>query len=195
MPVGVPKVPFDLPEDEESTWADLYNRLYQQRFLFLGQEVESEISNQLVGLMVYLSLEDKSKDLFLFINSPGGEVFSGLAIFDIMRAVQADVQTVCVGTAASMASLILAGGEITKRLAFPHGRVMIHQPASSFYRLTADYGIDESDQIQLIRRDVANLYVEITGKKFWKIYKDMQRDTFMSAEDAQAHGIVDMVGD
>jgi len=195
MPVGVPKVPFDLPEDEESTWADLYNRLYQQRFLFLGQEVESEISNQLVGLMVYLSLEDKSKDLFLFINSPGGEVFSGLAIFDIMRAVQADVQIVCVGTAASMASLILAGGEITKRLAFPHGRVMIHQPASSFYRQTADYGIDESDQIQLIRRDVANLYVEITGKIFWKIYKDMQRDTFMSAEDAQAHGIVDMVGD
>jgi len=97
MPIGVPKVPFQLPEDEESTWTDLYNRLYQQRLLFLGQEVESEISNQLVGLMVYLSLEDKSKDLFLFINSPGGEVISGLAIFNMMRVVQADVQTICVG--------------------------------------------------------------------------------------------------
>lgn len=120
MPIGVPKVPFRLPEDDEASWVDLYNRLYQERLLFLGQEVNSEISNQLVGLMVFLSLDDKNKDLYLFINSPGGEVLSGMAIFDIMQIVEAEVQTVCVGLAASMGSLLLVGGEITKRLAFPH---------------------------------------------------------------------------
>nr|YP_010173373.1 clp protease proteolytic subunit [Medicago tenoreana]QSJ48607.1 clp protease proteolytic subunit [Medicago tenoreana] len=194
MPVGVPKVPFNLPHDEEETWTDLYNRLYRQRFLFLGQEVESEISNQIVGLMVYLSAEDKSKDLYLFINSPGGEVISGLAIFDMMRTVLADVQTVAVGVAASMASLILAGGVINKRLAFRHSRVMIHQPASSFYRVTTDCGVEESNQIQIIREDMVRLYIEITGKSYSKIYTDMHRDAFMSAEDAQAHGIVDDIG-
>lgn len=120
MPLGVPKVPFLVPGDDEASWIDLYNRLFQERLLFLGQEVNSEISNQLVGLMVYLSLEDKNKDLYLFINSPGGEVISGMAIFDTMQFVEAEVQTVCVGLAASMGSLILVGGEITKRLAFPH---------------------------------------------------------------------------
>lgn len=120
MPIGVPKVPFRLPEDDDASWVDLYNRLYQERLLFLGQEVNSEISNQLVGLMVYLSLQDKNKDLYLFINSPGGEVISGMAIFDIMQLVEAEVHTVCVGLAASMGSLLLVGGEFTKRLAFPH---------------------------------------------------------------------------
>lgn len=120
MPIGVPKVPFTLPEDDEASWVDLYNRLYQERLLFLGQEVNSEISNQITGLMVYLSLEDKTKDLYLFINSPGGEVLSGMAIFDIMQIVEAEVHTVCVGLAASMGSLLLVGGEFTKRLAFPH---------------------------------------------------------------------------
>ena len=120
MPIGVPKVPFRLPEDDDASWVDLYNRLFQERLLFLGQEVNSEISNQLVGLMVYLSLEDKNKDLYLFINSPGGEVISGMAIFDIMQLVEAEVHTVCVGLAASMGSLLLVGGEFTKRLEFPH---------------------------------------------------------------------------
>nr|YP_010566916.1 clp protease proteolytic subunit [Medicago ciliaris]UZC32595.1 clp protease proteolytic subunit [Medicago ciliaris] len=136
MPIGVPKVPFTLPEDDDATWIDLYNRLFQERLLFLGQEVNSEISNQLVGLMVYLSLEDKTKDLYLFINSPGGEVISGMGVFDIMQTVEADVQTVGVGLAASMGSLLLVGGEITKRLAFPHARIMMHQPATSFYEAT-----------------------------------------------------------
>lgn len=120
MPVGVPKVPYLIPGDEDASWIDLYNRLYQERLLFLGQEINSEISNQISGLMVYLSLEDKTRDLYLFINSPGGEVISGMGIFDIMHVVQAEVQTVCVGVAASMASILLLGGEITKRLAFPH---------------------------------------------------------------------------
>nr|UZC31835.1 clp protease proteolytic subunit [Medicago italica] len=195
MPIGVPKVPFQLPEDDEASWVDLYNRLYQQRFLFLGQEVNTEISNQLVGLMVYLSLEDKSRDLYLFINSPGGEVISGMAIFDIMQVVEAEVHTVCLGLAASMGSLLLVGGEFTKRLAFPHARVMIHQPATSLYEGQAGECMLEADELRKMRQTITNIYVQRTGKAYWQIYKDMERDCFMSAEEAQSHGIVDMVAD
>ncbi|KAL1134179.1 hypothetical protein V6Z11_A12G088700 [Gossypium hirsutum] len=134
MPIGVPKVPFRNPGEEDAVWVDVYNRLYRERLLFLGQEVDSEISNQLIGLMVYLSIENDTKDLYLFINSPGGWVIPGVAIYDTMQFVQPDVHTICMGLAASMGSFLLAGGEITKRLAFPHARVMIHQPASSFMR-------------------------------------------------------------
>nr|YP_010566145.1 clp protease proteolytic subunit [Medicago granadensis]UZC30925.1 clp protease proteolytic subunit [Medicago granadensis] len=195
MPIGVPKVPFTLPEDEDATWIDLYNRLYQQRFLFLGQEVNNEISNQLVGLMVYLSLEDKTKDLYLFINSPGGEVISGMGIFDIMQTVEADVQTVCVGLAASMGSLLLVGGEITKRLAFPHARIMIHQPATSLPDEQSGECLLEADELLIMRTDMVKIYVQRTGKPSWQISRDMNRDLFMSAEEAQAHGIVDTVSD
>lgn len=122
MPVGIPKVPFIFPGDcyDDASWVDLYNRLYRQRILFLTQEINSEVSNQLVGLMVYLSIEDKTKDLYLFINSPGGGLIAGMAIYDTLHFVRAEVQTICMGLAASMASLILVGGEITKRIAFPH---------------------------------------------------------------------------
>nr|YP_009656691.1 clp protease proteolytic subunit [Medicago pironae]QCO73582.1 clp protease proteolytic subunit [Medicago pironae] len=195
MPIGVPKVPFKLPEDDEASWVDLYNRLFQERLLFLGQEVNSEISNQLVGLMVYLSLEDKNKDLYLFINSPGGEVISGMAIFDIMQLVEAEVHTVCVGLAASMGSLLLVGGEFTKRLAFPHARVMIHQPATSLYEGQAGECMLEANELLKMRKTMTNIYAQRTGKASWQIYKDMERDLYMSAEEAQAHGIVDTVAD
>nr|WFG49798.1 ATP-dependent Clp protease proteolytic subunit [Caragana rosea] len=195
MPVGVPKVPFLLPGDDDASWIDLYNRLFQERLLFLGQEVDSEISNQLVGVMVYLSLEDKTKDLYLFINSPGGGVISGMAMFDAMQFVEADVQTVCVGLAASMGSLLLVGGEITKRLAFPHARVMIHQPASSFYEGQTAECMLEANELLKLRQTMTNIYAQRTGKPSWQISKDMERDHYMSAEEAQAHGIVDMVGE
>lgn len=100
----------------------LINRLYRQRLLFLGQDVESEISNQIIGLMIYLSIEDENKDQYLFINSPGGGVIAGIAIYDTMQFVKPDIHTICMGLAASMGSFILVGGEITKRLAFPHAR-------------------------------------------------------------------------
>nr|UCS40760.1 clp protease proteolytic subunit [Astragalus nuttallianus var. imperfectus] len=195
MPVGLPKVPYLIPGDDEASWIDLYNRLYQERLLFLGQEVNSEISNQLVGLMVYLSLEDKTKDLYLFINSPGGDVISGMAMFDAMHFVEAEVQTVCVGLAASMASLLLLGGEITKRLAFPHARVMIHQPASSFQEGQTVECIQEAIELLKMRETITQIYAQKTGKPSWQISKDMERDFFMSAEEAQAYGIVDMIAD
>uniref|UniRef100_UPI0030E15291 ATP-dependent Clp protease proteolytic subunit n=1 Tax=Hedysarum flavescens TaxID=2710877 RepID=UPI0030E15291 len=120
MPVGVPKVPFLISGEEEASWVDLYNIIYRSRLLFLGQEIKSEISNQLCGMMVFLNIENQKKDIFLFINSPGGTIIPGMAIFDIMQGIQAPVNTVCVGIAASMASLILVGGEFKKRTAFPH---------------------------------------------------------------------------
>nr|YP_010964328.1 ATP-dependent Clp protease proteolytic subunit [Astragalus tumbatsica]WNM88906.1 ATP-dependent Clp protease proteolytic subunit [Astragalus tumbatsica] len=193
MPVGVPKVPYLVPGDEEASWIDLYNRLYQERLLFLGQEINSEISNQLVGLMVYLSLEDKTKDLYLFINSPGGEIISGMGMFDAMHFVQAEVQTVCVGLAASMASLLLVGGEITKRLAFPH--VMIHQPASSLLEGPTGECMLEVNELQKMCETIIQIYAQRTGQPSWQISKDMERNFYMSAEEAQAYGIVDMVAE
>nr|YP_010758700.1 ATP-dependent Clp protease proteolytic subunit [Caragana tibetica]WEW73241.1 ATP-dependent Clp protease proteolytic subunit [Caragana tibetica] len=195
MPIGVPKVPFLVPGDDDASWVELYNRLFHERLLFLGQEINGEISNQLTGLMIYLSLEDKSKDLYLFINSPGGGVISGMAMFDTMQFVEAEVQTVCVGLAASMASLLLVGGEITKRLAFPHARVMIHQPASSFYEGQSEECSLEANEIAIMREHLTNIYVQRTGKPSWQISEDLERDSFMSAEEAQAHGIVDMVSE
>nr|YP_009458714.1 clp protease proteolytic subunit [Fagus engleriana]YP_009568648.1 clp protease proteolytic subunit [Fagus crenata]YP_009573847.1 clp protease proteolytic subunit [Fagus sylvatica]YP_010270713.1 clp protease proteolytic subunit [Fagus japonica var. multinervis]YP_010305430.1 clp protease proteolytic subunit [Fagus lucida]YP_011010862.1 clp protease proteolytic subunit [Fagus orientalis]YP_011010944.1 clp protease proteolytic subunit [Fagus grandifolia]YP_011018039.1 clp protease proteolyti len=193
MPIGVPKVPFRSPGEEDASWVDI-NRLYRERLLFLGQEVDSEISNQLIGLMVYLSLEDDTKDLYFFINSPGGWVIPGVAIYDTMQFVRPDVQTICMGLAASMGSFILVGGEITKRLAFPHARrVMIHQPASSFYEAQTGEFILEAEELLKLRETITRVYVQRTGKPLWVVSEDMERDAFMSATEAQAHGIVDLV--
>nr|YP_009753114.1 clp protease proteolytic subunit [Corallocarpus boehmii]QIT06186.1 clp protease proteolytic subunit [Corallocarpus boehmii] len=194
MPIGVPKVPFRNPGEEDSVWIDIYNRLYRERLLFLGQQVDSEISNQLIGLMVYLSMEDETKDLYLFLNSPGGWVIPGVAIYDTMQFVRPNVQTICVGLAASMGSFLLAGGQITKRVAFPHARVMIHQPASSFFQAQTAEFILEAEELLKLRETITTVYVQRTGKPFWVVSEDMERDVFMSATEAQAHGIVDLVG-
>nr|YP_010330537.1 clp protease proteolytic subunit [Urtica macrorrhiza]YP_010330619.1 clp protease proteolytic subunit [Urtica dioica subsp. xingjiangensis]YP_010420973.1 clp protease proteolytic subunit [Urtica angustifolia]YP_010421221.1 clp protease proteolytic subunit [Urtica chamaedryoides]YP_010421304.1 clp protease proteolytic subunit [Urtica dioica]YP_010421387.1 clp protease proteolytic subunit [Urtica domingensis]YP_010421469.1 clp protease proteolytic subunit [Urtica hyperborea]YP_010421551.1 cl len=193
MPIGVPKVPFRSPGEEDASWVDVLNRLYRERFLFLGQDVDTEISNQLIGLMVYLSIEDDTKDLYLFINSPGGWVIPGLGIYDTMQFVQPDVQTICIGLAASMGSFILVGGEITKRLAFPHARVMIHQPSSSFYQASTGDFILEAEELLTLRETLTKVYVQRTGKSLWVVSEDMERDVFMSAIEAQTHGLVDLV--
>nr|USG52849.1 clp protease proteolytic subunit [Laportea aestuans] len=193
MPIGVPKVPFRNPGEEDASWVDVLNRLYRERFLFLGQEVDSDISNQIVGLMVFLSIEDETRDLYLFINSPGGWVLPGLGIYDTMQFVQPDVQTICIGFAASMASFILVGGEITKRLAFPHARVMIHQPSGAFYEASMGDVIVEAEELLTLREILTKVYVQRTGQSLWVVSEDMERDVFMSATEAQAHGLVDLV--
>nr|YP_009271493.1 ClpP [Eclipta prostrata]ANW47986.1 ClpP [Eclipta prostrata] len=193
MPIGVPKVPFRSPGEEDASWVDIY-RLYRERLLFLGQEVDSEISNQLIGLMIYLSIEDDTQDLYLFINSPGGWVIPGVALYDTMQFVQPDVHTICMGSAASMGSFILVGGEITKRLAFPHAcRVMIHQPAGSFSEVATGEFILEVGELLKLRETLTRVYVQRTGKPLWVVSEDMERDVFMSATEAQAYGIVDLV--
>nr|QXE45793.1 ATP-dependent clp protease proteolytic subunit [Haloragodendron glandulosum] len=193
MPIGVPKVPFRIPGEEDATWVDV-NRLYRERLLFLGQEIDSEVGNQLIGLMIYLTIEDETKELYLFINSPGGWVVPGLAIYDTMRFVRPDVHTICMGMAASMGSFLLVGGEITKRLAFPHARVMIHQPASSFYETQTGEFILEAEELLNLRETITRVYVQRTGKPFWVVSEDLERDVFMSATEAQAHGLIDLVG-
>ena len=115
MPIGVPKVPFRLPGEPSAQWVDLYNRLYRERVLFLCQALDDELANQLIGIMLYLNAEEKSKGLYIYINSPGGSVTCGIAVYDTMNYVKADVTTICVGTAASMASFVLAGGDRGKR--------------------------------------------------------------------------------
>nr|YP_009947839.1 clp protease proteolytic subunit [Cerbera manghas]QOH92375.1 clp protease proteolytic subunit [Cerbera manghas] len=192
MPIGVPKAPFRSPGEEDASWVDL-NRLYRERFLFLGEEVESEISNQIIGLMIYLSIEDSRKELYLFINSPGGWVIPGVGIYDTMQLVRPDVNTICVGVAASMGSFILIGGEITKRLAFPRARVMIHQPASTFYDERASEFILEAEELLKLREILTKVYVRRTGKPLWIISEDMERDVFMSATEAKTYGIIDLV--
>nr|YP_010449057.1 ATP-dependent Clp protease proteolytic subunit [Exbucklandia populnea]YP_010689175.1 ClpP-like protease [Exbucklandia tonkinensis]WVH32295.1 ClpP-like protease [Exbucklandia longipetala]UTS57580.1 ATP-dependent Clp protease proteolytic subunit [Exbucklandia populnea]WBR74192.1 ClpP-like protease [Exbucklandia tonkinensis]WBR75062.1 ClpP-like protease [Exbucklandia populnea] len=192
MPIGVPKVPFRIPGEEHISWVDV-NRLYRERLLFLGQEVDSEISNQLIALMVYLSLEDDTKDLYLFLNSPGGWVVPGVALYDTMQFVRPDVHTICMGLAASMGSFLLVGGKITKRIAFPHARVMIHQPASYFYETQAGEFVLEAEELLKLRETITRVYVQRTGKPLWVVSEDMERDVFMSATEAQAHGIVDLV--
>nr|WBU95035.1 clp protease proteolytic subunit [Cryptolepis sinensis] len=192
MPIGVPKIPFHIPGDEEPSWVDVYNGLYRRRFLFLGQEVDSEMGNQLVGLMTFLSIEDPTADQYLFINSPGGWVIPGIAVYDTMQSVPPDVHTIGVGLAASMASLILTGGAITKRLAYPHARVMMHQPASSFSESQpAGESVLEAAEMKRIRDAIAMAYVERTGQSLGRVLQDMQRDAFMSATEAKAYGIVD----
>jgi ATP-dependent Clp protease protease subunit len=192
-PIGVPKVPFRLPGEEEAVWIDVYNRLYRERLLFLGQDVNDEIANQLVGIMVYLNAEDKTKDLFMYINSPGGGVIAGISVYDAMQFVIPEVHTIGMGVAASMASFILMGGGITKRIALPHARVMIHQPASSFYEGQSAECIMEGEEVLTLKKNIIQLYAQRTGFSVNVISAEMERDAFMSAKEAQDLRIVDRV--
>nr|YP_009698135.1 ClpP [Alangium kurzii]YP_009698220.1 ClpP [Alangium platanifolium]YP_009699325.1 ClpP [Alangium chinense]AUF34216.1 ClpP [Alangium alpinum]WKV25524.1 clp protease proteolytic subunit [Alangium chinense subsp. pauciflorum]WKV25612.1 clp protease proteolytic subunit [Alangium chinense subsp. strigosum]AUF33621.1 ClpP [Alangium chinense]QEJ85185.1 ClpP [Alangium kurzii] len=192
MPIGVPKVPFRIPGEEDATWIDV-NRLYHERLLFLGQGVDSQLSNQLIGLILFLSMENENKNLYLFINSPGGWVVPGIALYDTMQFVRPDVHTICMGLAASMGSFLLVGGKMTKRIAFPHARVMIHQPASSFFEGQAAEVILEAEELLKLRETITRVYAQRTGKPLWVVSEDMERDVFMSATEAQAYGIVDLV--
>nr|YP_009434804.1 ATP-dependent protease proteolytic subunit [Lobelia galpinii]ATG24710.1 ATP-dependent protease proteolytic subunit [Lobelia galpinii] len=202
MPVGVPKLPYDLPvdsededdEDEEETWVDLYNRLYRERALFLFNNLTLETANQLVGLMIFLNIDDSTQEQFLFINSTGGGVMHGLAVHNAINFVQPDVHTLCLGLAASMASFILAGGSQTKRIAFPNARVMIHQPASSFMEGYMDEVVVDGNLVLKLREEITNFFVQRSHKPFWLVFEDMERDAFLSPEEAKAYGIVDSIG-
>nr|YP_010574373.1 ATP-dependent Clp protease proteolytic subunit 1 [Halophila ovalis]UZH94384.1 ATP-dependent Clp protease proteolytic subunit 1 [Halophila ovalis] len=194
MPVGLPKVPFRIPGDEDASWVDLYNRLYRKRILFLGDEIDEELGNTIVGIITYLSIEDENPDIFLFINSPGGEVLPGLAIYDSVSNSPPDVNTICMGTAASMACLILTGGAITKRIAFANGRVLMHQPYIDIPLLEEimppSFYVNE---ILEIRDRIILSYAQRTKQPEVVICLDIQRDVLMSAEEAKRYGIIDSI--
>jgi len=192
MPIGVPKVAYRLPGEASPQWVDLYNRLYRERVLFLGSGLDDELANQLNGIMLYLSAEDSSRRLFLYINSPGGSVTSGLSVFDIMNYVGASVTTIGIGFAASMASFILAGGEKGSRIALPHCRVMVHQPQGGMEGQASEIVLEKEEIIRL-RKTLGRVYADITGQDLEVIAQDLDRDKYLSASAAKRYGIVDLV--
>ena len=192
MPIGVPKVPYKMPGGYDTQWINIYDRLYRERIIFLGRDVDDEIANQIIAVMLYLDSEDSGKDIILYINSPGGMVSAGMAIFDTMQHIKSDVVTICVGLAASMGSFLLAAGAKGKRLALPHSRIMIHQPSGGTRGQATDIQI-EAKEILRLRHQLNNIYAKNTGQPLSKIEKDMDRDYFMSAEEAKEYGLIDRV--
>ncbi|KAK4524485.1 hypothetical protein GAYE_SCF03G2386 [Galdieria yellowstonensis] len=192
MPIGVPKVAYRVPGAPQADWVDIYNRLYRERIIFLGQEIDDEISNQIIAVMLYLDSEDNTKPIYLYINSPGGSVIAGLAIYDTMKHIASEVVTVNVGLAASMSSFLLAAGEKGKRLALPHSRVMIHQPMGGARGQASDIQV-EARQILRIKESLVRDYCNMTGQPYEKMLKDLDRDNFMSAYEAIEYGLIDRV--
>ncbi|MEB3169092.1 MAG: ATP-dependent Clp protease proteolytic subunit [Cyanobium sp.] len=193
MPIGTPSVPYRLPGSQYERWVDIYTRLGVERILFLGQEVSDGIANSLVAQMLYLDSEDSSKPIYLYINSPGGSVTAGLAIYDTMQYVKSDVVTICVGLAASMGAFLLAAGTKGKRLALPHSRIMIHQPlGGTSQRQASDIEI-EAREILRIKDMLNQSMAEMTGQALEKIAKDTDRDYFLSAAEAKEYGLIDRV--
>mmetsp|Transcript_72386 Transcript_72386/g.172496 ORF Transcript_72386/g.172496 Transcript_72386/m.172496 type:complete len:326 (-) Transcript_72386:139-1116(-) len=192
MPLGVPKVAYRIPGAPNAEWVDIYNRLYRERIIFLGKEIDDRLANEIIGVLLYLDSEDNSKPIYLYINSPGGSVISGLAIYDTMQHIKSPVVTINVGLAASMASFLLASGEKGKRMALPHSRTMIHQAVGGAQGQAEDIKV-EAQQILNIHEKIVNLYSSMTGKEADTVRKDLQRDNFMSAVQAQEYGIIDRV--
>jgi ATP-dependent Clp protease protease subunit len=193
MPIGTPSVPYRLPGSQYERWVDIYTRLGVERILFLGSEVNDAVANALVAQMLYLDSEDNSKPIYLYINSPGGSVTAGLAIYDTMQYVKSDVVTICVGLAASMGAFLLGAGTKGKRLALPHSRIMIHQPlGGTSQRQASDIEI-EAKEILRIKDMLNHSMADMTGQAFAKIEKDTDRDYFMSAAEAKDYGLIDRV--
>jgi len=171
---------------------DIYNRLYRERIIFLGSEIDDELANQVIGVMLYLDSEDSNKPIYLYINSPGGSVISGLAIYDCIQHIKSEVITINLGLAASMASFILSAGSKGKRLALPSSRVMIHQPMGGAQGQAEDIKV-EAKQIMKIRDNLVKMYSMMTGRTQDQITKDLDRDNFLSAQEAVEYGLIDRV--
>ncbi len=171
---------------------DIYSRLLKERIVFLTGEVQDEVASLICAQLLFLESENPNKDIAFYINSPGGVVTSGMAIFDTMNYIRCDVSTLCIGQAASMGSLLLAAGAKGKRFCLPNARVMIHQPSGGFRGQATDIEI-HAREILALRTRLNNIYVERTGQTLETIEKAMERDNFMSAEEAKAFGLIDEV--
>lgn len=171
---------------------DIYSRLLKERVIFLVGQVEDYMANLIVAQMLFLESENPDKDIHLYINSPGGSVTAGMAIYDTMQFIKPDVSTMCIGQAASMGSLLLAGGAADKRYCLPHSRVMIHQPLGGFQGQASDFDI-HAREILTIREKLNKILAYHTGKNIEEIQKDTDRDNFLSAEESVAYGLIDKV--
>ena len=192
MPIGVPSVPYRLPGSSYEQWINIYERLFRERIIFLSEEVDDGIANAIVAYLLYLDSEDQTKPIYLYINSPGGSVTAGMAIYDTMQHIKSEVVTICVGLAASMGSFLLAAGTKGIRVALPNSRIMIHQPSGGTRGQATDIEI-EAKEIVRIRHQLNNIYANRTGQTLAKIEKDMDRDYFMSAQEAKEYGLIDHV--
>jgi ATP-dependent Clp protease protease subunit len=171
---------------------DIYSRLLRDRIIILGTAIGDEIANLIVAQLLFLESEDPEKDIYIYINSPGGSVTSGLAIYDTMQYIKPECSTLCVGQAASMAAWLLAAGAKGKRFALPHARIMIHQPAGGVQGQASDIDIQAREIIRL-REQMNNILVKHTGQSLKKIEKDTDRDLFMTGKQAVEYGLVDEV--
>ncbi len=192
MPIGIPKVPYRLPGGSYEQWIDLEDRLFRERIIFLSEEVDDGIANSIVAYLLYLDSEDQTKPIRLYINSPGGSVTAGMAIYDTMQYIKSEVITICMGLAASMGSFLLMAGTQGKRMALPHSRIMIHQPSGGTRGQATDIQI-EAQEILRIRRQLNEIYAQRTGQPLEKIERDMDRDFFLSAQEAKEYGLIDKV--
>ncbi|WP_172683916.1 ATP-dependent Clp endopeptidase proteolytic subunit ClpP [Desulfosarcina cetonica] len=171
---------------------DIYSRLLKDRIIFLGTAINDDVANLLIAQMLFLESEDPEKDINLYINSPGGVVTAGLAVYDTMQYIKPDVTTVCIGQAASMGALLLAAGAAKKRYALPHARIMIHQPMGGFQGQASDIAIQAKEILRM--KDALNdILVRHTGRNIDDVQKDTDRDYFMSGMEAKNYGIVDHV--
>jgi len=171
---------------------DIYSRLLAERIIFLGTPVDDQIANLIVAQLLHLQAEDPEKDISLYINSPGGSVYAGLAIYDTMQFVKPDVQTICVGIAMSMGAVLLAGGAKGKRMALPNAKIMIHQVSSGFQGQATDIEIHAKEIID-VRRRLDQLLADHSGQPLDKVASDTERDYFMSAQEAVDYGLIDRV--
>ncbi|HEX3316979.1 MAG TPA: ATP-dependent Clp protease proteolytic subunit [Solirubrobacteraceae bacterium] len=173
---------------------DIYSRLLNERIVFLGTPVDDQIANLIVAQMLHLESVDPDKDISLYINSPGGSIYAGLAIYDTMQFIKPDVQTICFGMAMSMGSLLLTGGAEGKRLALPNARMLIHQPSAGFEGQSSDIEI-HAREILNTRSRIDQLYARHTGQPLDRVHEDMERDRFFKAPEAVDYGLIDRVID
>jgi ATP-dependent Clp protease protease subunit len=171
---------------------DIYSRLLKDRIIFLGTAIDDDVANLIIAQLLYLESEDPDKEIFFYLNSPGGHVSSGLAIYDTMQYIKPTVCTVCMGQAASMAALLLAAGQRGKRYALPHTRILIHQPLGGFKGQATDIDI-QAREILRLKDELNNILASVTGQELSKIMMDTERDYFMTPEQAKHYGIIDEI--
>jgi ATP-dependent Clp protease, protease subunit len=171
---------------------DIYSRLLKDRIIFLGTAIDDNVANVVVAQMLYLEAEDPDKEIFFYLNSPGGHVSSGMAIYDTMQYIKPQISTVCMGQAASMAAILLAAGEKGKRFALPHARILIHQPLGGFQGQATDIDI-QAREILRLKDELNKILSDLTGQKLEKIMNDTERDYFMTSKQAKEYGLIDEI--
>jgi ATP-dependent Clp protease protease subunit len=189
----MPLVPVVVQQDSRGEREyDIYSRLLSERIVFIGTPIDDQIANLVVAQLLHLESDDPDKDISVYINSPGGDVYSGLAVYDTMQFIKPDVQTICFGMAMSMGSLLLTGGAKGKRLALPNSRVLIHQPSAGFEGQSTDIEI-HAREILAMRTRIEDIYAHHTGQSQERIQADLERDRFFKADEAVEYGLIDQV--